>query len=345
MKFHLDETLLQKSEPLKHLLSYLQEQTGIVIETKQLINGRVYTVLSLPDNITSRHRHEEFELASLEKTQITLVEDFFNEKILLSSDKDKAVLKAQYAAYINSSRLTKKFGIMSLELPKIDDSDADKEKDDQQVVNNLLDTFGSYLEEKEKKIVKVSEVLGEFAGKGGGSLKEVLEGLEVVKVRNEQLQVEINSEKMKTEYYVGTIGDKVEKVIEALKAAAKFKGEEQLTNEAMELVYQKRLLDNLKLHRKVVEGRLQDDLYDSEQQEALRVIRESLEKKVNLLLSNKKYVDERAKQAEKRAEEDFEFADVLARIVETNKAIKRKEDQLRRIKELVKNNKPEIATE
>src|SRR4051794_11469715 len=100
----------------------------------------MYIVLSLPEDNAIKEDKEAYNEVLLENTQMKLVEDFFNEKILPSSTKDLVDMKALYANYISSSRLSKKFGTkQSLTL----DLSQKKEEKDQGL--DLIHEFSAYL--------------------------------------------------------------------------------------------------------------------------------------------------------------------------------------------------------
>lgn len=324
MRFSIEQDLLAKSDSLKQVLNYLQKSTSIKTTT-----DKDYIILTLPEELSAKEDKEALDRVLLENTQMRLIQDFFNTKILISPNKDLAPLKALYTNYISSLRISKKFGIKhgaTLTLKK--------EKTEKDAEYNTVDKFAEYLEEKEKKILKAGNVFSTTSSGGdnkpAGTLKELHEKIKVQKETREQLKTKILNEKLKSDYYLDLMNEKVNKVLKNLEEISKFKGQDQLQNEGIELFYQQRLLDNLKLHREVIEKKITSDLYTPDQVEALRVIKDGLEKRINLLLNNKNYVQDKQKEVDAQAD-DVEFMDVLSQITEVNKTIRKRETQLSKI--------------
>ena len=319
---------MTSSNSLSRILPFFEQNTNIKVTTEQDSSGSYLIVLNIPSDTFTKDDLEFQDQTLRENTQMKLIDDFFTQKVLVSPNKDLNDLKALYASYVSASRLNKKFGIkQGLTL------DLSSTKDEKEREYNILDMFSGYLEEKGEKIVNVSRALDSKKTGSITSLKGVYEEVKKAKERKQQLQADVVNESIKGENYVKTINEKVNRVVEGLDVLSRFKEESQLKNDGIEVIYQQRLLENLKLHREVIEKKILSDLYTEGQIAALRVVKDGIEKKVNLLLSNRNYVEERLKEVEKRSD-DLEFTDVLAKIHEVNKSVKRKEEQLRRLKEL-----------
>jgi len=197
--------------------------------------------------------------------------------------------------------------------------------------------MSEYREEKENRILKAGNGAlntgSSSENKPASTLKELHEKIRAQKERREQIKTEILNEKLKSDYYLDLMNEKVNKVLRNLEGVSNFKRQEQLQNEGIELFYQQKLIDNLKLHREVIEKKIIGDLYTPDQVEALRVLKEGLEKRINLLLNNKNYVEGKQKEINTQAD-DVEFMDVLNQITEVNKTIRNREAQLHKATKL-----------
>ena len=322
MELLLEEDLLNNSKSLKQVFNYLEKNDIIKVSSSRNSNGINYVLVTFFNEDDKRDK-TTFKQALLENTQLKLLESFFRSEIMTSEEKNIVAFKNLYTNYVSSTYFDQKFGIKDIDKLKFS-----QEQKLENIGADFLDKFGTYIEKQENKIVKHCDVF-----QTNTNIKEVFENIKAKYQKKRQIQAKILSEKLKTIHYIEEINGKTNLVMKNFTSLSTFKLNNQLQDESIELFYQEKLLKNLKLHREMIEKRILTDLYSEEQILAISSIKEGIEKKINLLVNNKNYMEQRLRESEKRSE-DVNFVDVVSQISDLSKIIQKRESQLKKLQNL-----------
>jgi len=322
MEVQLEEHIFNNSKSLKQVLNFLDQKNIIKLSSRNGLINTTHILISFLESFQRRREQPFFQQVILESTQQKLLEDFLRLKMMIPNEKYSQILKTLYSNYLSSICFSQKFGIKSIEKWRISN---DKEDDNANI--EFLEKFGVFIEEKENNIKKYCE---DFQT---NNLNEISEKLKNKRIQKRQFQLEILHEKLKLIYYNERINEKLKKFNKDLAIISKFKINNQLEDENIEIFYQEKLLKNLKLHREALEKKLLSDLYSEEQTNAINFIKIGIEKKMNLLINNKNYMDQRLRELEK-GNEDLNFVEVVSQISDVNKIIQRREQQLIKLQTL-----------
>jgi len=327
MKIYLNRQLVQDSPILNALLNYLQKKEYVKITSEETQDKTSSIVLSISQGSEKLSNEDIISIVLIDNMRNKLMDDYFTHYIKLPKDDKKLQsIRDVYDAYVSANMLNKRYNLQLGFEPFTKNA---QEKNPEGI--NILDSFDQYLEFKKEHIIKLVSSL-KFKNAQVSNLNDVINRIKEAKEMKKKLKARIAYEQFKNEIYLKSIREKFDTVCYSLTNMGDFRTYSELENESVDVEYQGKIIQNLRLYRQAIEKKMMADLYTKDQIAALEVIQELIQKKLNLLRTDKAYVQEKLEK-QRRYKDDPKMAQVIAEIFETSRAIKKREKDLAKLKQ------------
>lgn len=326
MKIYLNKQLLEDSPSIKSLLNFLERKDYVKVAEDESNERTSSLVLSLFQGSEKLSNDEIISIVLIDNMRCKLLDDYFIHHVKIPKD-DKALqsIRDVYDAYVSANMLNQRYNL-HLGFDSFTKNAQEKNKDG----INILENFDQYLERRKQRLIQITSSL-KFKNEEPANLNDVITRVKEAKELKKKIKARIEYEQFKNEIYLQAVTEKFETICYSLRYIADFKTVAGLENDTVELEYQQRIIQNLKLYRQAIEKKMMCDLYTKEQIAALEVIKELIQKKLNLLKTDKAYVQEKLEK-QKRYKNDPKMTEVLGEIFDVSRMIKKKERELAQLK-------------
>lgn len=327
MKIYLSKSQVQESPSLKEVLYYLEEKKYLSIQSQANSERSDTFVLFFNSDKNQAELINNALRVIQNNMRNKIVDDYFINGLKYQRDnKQLLVIRELYDAFISSTRLNQQFNA-NLGYESFAKAALDKNKDGIDMTDNLT----SFVEDKKNNLLKLFADAGISNKNPDFNLQDAVNQLKVLKENKKLLKSKILVENIKSQLRIDIIKQQFQDLINSFGKIADFKNKNEYENDSIDLIYQRQIIENLKLFRGFLEAKIKSELYTQDQNQALQKIREILMKKFNLLKSDRSYLLEKIEKQQKNKDNPH-FAEILYEISEANKTIRRKERELANLK-------------
>ena len=322
MRLYINKNFLKNDDTLPNLFSALQSKSYLDIDMQ---SDSEYLIITEINSLYQQSKIDcQKQIYRFLKSR--LLDDFFNNYLQLSDDEPFMNLKDSYSNFIFETKISRKFQ-SSLVVKFIDQH---KENMGSNKNENLIKEFSSYLDEKFSNSMTFKAEEGNQLGPEFKS--NIFDKMRDIKLKITKKKADLDFKYIQINLIKEKIIQKVDKIVNDLQQVANYKLTHSIKYDNIQLLYQDKIANNLKLYREFLDIKIKNELYGKDQILALRIIRDHIEKRINYLKANKSYAQERS-QVFRSKRDDPEFMKIVHEILEVNGKINKVENDIQSLKE------------